>query len=263
VLEFLIRRVAISIVTLMVISMVVFTGVRMIPGDPARVLAGTDADAAGIDAIREKYGLNDPIPIQYLRWVGLALRGDLGHSIRTRESVITGNQNVAVRAAEEIGRYVLTNTELLKALAADLQNTGLETWQQDRILKNYVLQFREFREITLFDEHGATISAVVVIEVPKQLPLDAHMLEEESDARKLLEEARAIGASRGVAVRARVLRARGAGEAIVGEAEDGGADIVVLRAPRSGRRRRVFGKTAAYVLQHAPCRVLVVSPPPA
>src|SRR5438094_807636 len=87
--EFLVQRAAISVVTLFVISMVVFTGVRMIPGDPARVLAGTDADAAGIDAIREKYGLNDPIPIQYLRWVGLALRGDLGHSIRTRESVIT------------------------------------------------------------------------------------------------------------------------------------------------------------------------------
>src|SRR5262249_13043172 len=67
--------------------MVVFTGVRMIPGDPARVLAGTDADAAGIEAIREKYGLADRIPVQYLRWVALALRGDLGHSIRTHESV--------------------------------------------------------------------------------------------------------------------------------------------------------------------------------
>jgi len=77
----------------------------------------------------------------------------------TRESVITGNQNVALRAAEEIRRYVLTNTELLKALAADLQNTGLETWQKDRILKNYVLQFREFREITLFDEHGALVAS--------------------------------------------------------------------------------------------------------
>jgi peptide/nickel transport system permease protein len=88
VLDFLIRRVAISIVTLFVISLIVFTGVRMIPGDPARVMGGTDADAAGLAEIREKYGLDDPIPIQYLRWIGLALRGDLGESIRTRESVV-------------------------------------------------------------------------------------------------------------------------------------------------------------------------------
>ena len=86
--DFLVQRAAISIVTLFVISMIVFTGVRMIPGDPARVLAGTEADTAGVEAVREKYGLGDPIPIQYLRWVALALRGDLGHSIRTRESVI-------------------------------------------------------------------------------------------------------------------------------------------------------------------------------
>src|SRR6185295_15736538 len=64
----------------------------------------------------------------------------------TRASVVNGNQNVAVRAAEEIRRYVVANADLLKALSADLQNTGLEQWQQDRILKNYVLQFREFRE---------------------------------------------------------------------------------------------------------------------
>ena len=51
-----------------------------------------------------------------------------------------------------------TNADLLKALAADLQDTGLAQWQQDRILKNYVLQFREFREITLFDEAGDTIA---------------------------------------------------------------------------------------------------------
>ncbi|HEY7039552.1 MAG TPA: ABC transporter permease [Methylomirabilota bacterium] len=87
-LDFLVRRVAISIVTLFVISLIVFTGVRLIPGDPARVMGGTDADAAGLAEIRQKYGLDDPIPIQYLRWIGLALRGDLGESIRTRESVV-------------------------------------------------------------------------------------------------------------------------------------------------------------------------------
>src|SRR5438094_6165131 len=75
----------------------------------------------------------------------------------TRDSVVAGNINVATRAATEIGRYVATNAELLKALAADLQDTGLSTAQQDQILKNYVLQFHEFREITLFNEAGAPL----------------------------------------------------------------------------------------------------------
>jgi peptide/nickel transport system permease protein len=87
VIEFLVRRAFISAITLLIISLIVFTGVRMIPGDPARVLAGTDADAAGLEEIREKYGLKDPVPVQYLRWLGLALRGDLGESIRTRSPV--------------------------------------------------------------------------------------------------------------------------------------------------------------------------------
>jgi peptide/nickel transport system permease protein len=51
------------------------------------VLAGTEADEAGIEEIREKYGLNAPLPVQYLRWLGLAATGDLGESIRTRTAV--------------------------------------------------------------------------------------------------------------------------------------------------------------------------------
>jgi len=88
VLDFLARRIAISTVTFLLITLIVFTGVRMIPGDPARVMAGTDADEAGLQEIREKYGLTDPIPVQYVRWLTLALQGDLGESIRTREPVV-------------------------------------------------------------------------------------------------------------------------------------------------------------------------------
>ena len=87
-LDFLAQRVAISALTLFLITLIVFTGVRMIPGDPARTMAGTDADEAGLQEIREKYGLDQPIPVQYVRWLTLALRGDLGESIRTRESVV-------------------------------------------------------------------------------------------------------------------------------------------------------------------------------
>ncbi len=76
----------------------------------------------------------------------------------TRASVVDGNRNVATRAAEEIRRYVSANAEILKSLASNLQGTKLEVWQQDRILKNYVVDFREFREITLFDERGGMVA---------------------------------------------------------------------------------------------------------
>jgi peptide/nickel transport system permease protein len=86
-LEFLLRRAFISAVTLVLVSLIVFAGVRAIPGDPARVLAGAEADESGLEEIREKYGLKDSVAVQYLRWVGHAVRGDLGVSIRTRQPV--------------------------------------------------------------------------------------------------------------------------------------------------------------------------------
>jgi signal transduction histidine kinase len=93
----------------------------------------------------------------------------------TRQSVVQGNANVAARAAEEIRRYITTNAELLKALAANLQDTGLTPDQQDRIIKNYVLDIREFREITLFDEAGAVLATSRIgkprVEVQKNAPL--------------------------------------------------------------------------------------------
>jgi nucleotide-binding universal stress UspA family protein len=114
----------------------------------------------------------------------------------------------------------------------------------------------------LAPEHGAAITAVFVIEVPAELPLDAHMLAEESEARAALEKAHAIAASRGVRLSERIVRARARGEAIVAVAEDACADLVVMRAaPRE--RKRLFGHTADYVLRHAGCRVLVTAPPKA
>ncbi len=92
----------------------------------------------------------------------------------TRQEIIQGNENVARRAAEEIRRYVTTNAELLKALAANVQDTGLTHDQQDRILKNYVLQIREFREISLFDDHGAVVATSRIgkprVDIPKNAP---------------------------------------------------------------------------------------------
>jgi signal transduction histidine kinase len=91
----------------------------------------------------------------------------------THDTILVGNQNVASRAAEEIQRYVTTNAELLKALAADLQDTGLESWQQERILRNYILGFKEFHEITLFDEAGNALSSSHVGTPRIQIPRDS------------------------------------------------------------------------------------------
>jgi signal transduction histidine kinase len=70
---------------------------------------------------------------------------------RTRESVILANQETARRAAEQIDSYLSQNVKMLQAVAADLQHTRLDHWQQERILRNYYLSFPEVREITLFD----------------------------------------------------------------------------------------------------------------
>jgi nucleotide-binding universal stress UspA family protein len=112
----------------------------------------------------------------------------------------------------------------------------------------------------LAPEGGASITAVVVIEVAAELPLDAHMDEEEHVARVALEKAHAIAASRGVRLRERIVRARSRGEAIVAEAEAAHADLIVMRAA-ARNRKRLFGRTADYVLRHAACRVLVTAPP--
>jgi signal transduction histidine kinase len=98
----------------------------------------------------------------------------LSLQVGTRQEVTQGNQNVAMRAAEEIRRYVTTNAELLKALAANLQDPSLTPTQQDRVLKNYVLQIREFREISLFAETGATLATSRIgkprVDIPKAAP---------------------------------------------------------------------------------------------
>lgn len=75
----------------------------------------------------------------------------------TRTTVVEGNLNVARRAAEQIELYVTSSVKILKGVAANLQHTGLDLWQQDRILKNFVLQYPEFTELALFDEAGSPV----------------------------------------------------------------------------------------------------------
>jgi signal transduction histidine kinase len=74
-----------------------------------------------------------------------------------QQAVVQGNLDVARRVAEQIELYVTSSVKILNAVSADLQQTGLQHWQQDRILKNFVLQFPEFTELTILDESGHVV----------------------------------------------------------------------------------------------------------
>jgi peptide/nickel transport system permease protein len=84
---YLLRRAGASLIVLLVASIVVFAGVRALPGDPALALAGEDRSPKALEATRDKYGLDDPVPVQYVNWLGHVVRGDFGTSTRTGLSV--------------------------------------------------------------------------------------------------------------------------------------------------------------------------------
>ena len=111
-------------------------------------------------------------------------------------------------------------------------------------------------------ERGARVVALTVLEVPLDRPLDTALPQEERQANAELDEAIAIGDTYGVRVVGRLVRGRSASAEIVREAEQRGAEIIVLGSPRKDlvdRRRGVFGSTVDRVMRNAPCRVMVTA----
>ncbi|TDC35170.1 ABC transporter permease [Micromonospora sp. 15K316] len=81
--RYLITRAWQSALTLLLSTIVVFFGVRALPGDPALALAGEDRSPEALEAIRHHYGLDQPLPLQFAQYVGRMAQGDFGESIRT------------------------------------------------------------------------------------------------------------------------------------------------------------------------------------
>jgi APA family basic amino acid/polyamine antiporter len=116
--------------------------------------------------------------------------------------------------------------------------------------------------IKLAEERGSTVSAVHVIAVPRDQPLDASMLDAEERAEASLAEAKLLAAEHGVTVEGKVVRARAIGEAIVEESQREGVDLIVMgSSPRWRRQSRFFSPTVDYVLRRAPCEVMVIAYP--
>ncbi len=99
----IIRRFLLALVTLFIISIIIFIGVEALPGDTATAYLGQSATPESLKALREEFGLNTPAPQRYLNWLGDMLKGDLGDSMARRKPVseIIGNQfrNTVVLAA--------------------------------------------------------------------------------------------------------------------------------------------------------------------
>jgi peptide/nickel transport system permease protein len=85
--RYIVRRVAALSATLFFVSVLVFVAVRVLPGDPAQVIMGTEGSPEATARLREAMGLNRPLLVQYVQWLGSALRGDLGLSIQYDVSV--------------------------------------------------------------------------------------------------------------------------------------------------------------------------------
>lgn len=92
-LKYVIKRILQLIPTLILVSIIVFLMVRFIPGDPVTLLYGVSESGGTseeyLDSMREMYGLNDPLPVQYFRWITGFMKGDMGTSLYTHKTILT------------------------------------------------------------------------------------------------------------------------------------------------------------------------------
>ena len=126
--QYVAKRVLQSVAVVYVVATAVFVAVRSIPGDPARLALGGSADAEAIAAMRAELGLDQPLYVQYARWMGDLARGDLGTSIFTGEAVISR----IVGAAEptlSIGLVGITIAILVAIPAGIVSATRRNQWE--------------------------------------------------------------------------------------------------------------------------------------
>lgn len=117
-LNFVVRRLIQAVPVLVGVSVIVFLMVRLIPGDPAQLIAGQEATAADVENVRQALGLGRSLPVQYVSFVGHALTGDFGTSFRTGRPVL---EEIADRY---VNTLALGGLALLFALAVGL-GTGI------------------------------------------------------------------------------------------------------------------------------------------
>src|ERR1051326_7892078 len=127
--RYIVRRLIFMVPVAFVVSVIAFGLLRLAPGDPVLVFAGEEGDPGALNQIRPSLGLDQPLPIQYVAWVGHAIQGDFGRSIRTRQRV---SEAIVERipASLELGGAALllsvTVSMLIGTLSAVKRNSPLD-----------------------------------------------------------------------------------------------------------------------------------------
>lgn len=123
--RFLLRRTAAAIVLLLILSAIIFILQDISPGDPVKASLGANASPTAVAAERSRLGLDDPLPVRYLRYVGNALTGDLGTSYRTHRPVNSDLRDFLPATAELVG----TAFAFAALLAALFAFSGALRWR--------------------------------------------------------------------------------------------------------------------------------------
>jgi len=130
---FLLRRLLAAIPVLAMVAVIVFALLRLSPGDPAIILAGDGATPEQLNAIRSSMGLDKPVMVQFIVWIGHLLRGDLGTSL------ISGLP-VAGMIADRFGpTLALCIGTIVIAVALAIPVGILAAWQQGKLLDRLVM----------------------------------------------------------------------------------------------------------------------------
>ena len=80
-------RILLSLLTLLIVSLIVFAVLEVLPGDVASRILGRDATPESLELLRQRLGLNDPAPLRYVHWLGGLITGDLGQSLASSRPV--------------------------------------------------------------------------------------------------------------------------------------------------------------------------------
>src|SRR3954449_7289038 len=85
--QYIVRRVVLMVPVALLVTVIAFGLLRLAPGDPVTTFAGEERDPETLNQIRRSLGLDQPLPLQYVAWIGHAAQGDFGRSLRTRQRV--------------------------------------------------------------------------------------------------------------------------------------------------------------------------------